>query len=158
MRNPVSLVLGAIVLALMHGGCQPRASEAHDLEAINALQRQVDAAIIAGDTESYVALLTDNAVLMPPNAPPVIGKDAIRSWNQMMSQQFRFQAYKPVDHEVVLAGKWAFRRATADWTLTPAAGGEPIHDSGKFIIIYERQANGSWRVARDIWNSNTPIR
>jgi len=100
-------------------------------------------------------LIADDAVLMPPNAPAVIGKDAIRSWNALMSQQFRFQAYKPVDDELVVAGKWAFRRATADWTLAPVAGGEPIRDSGKFIIIYERQPDGSWRVARDIWNSNT---
>jgi ketosteroid isomerase-like protein len=154
MKNRVSLLLAAIGLAVMHVGCRPSAPES-DLKAINTLQRQVDSAIMAGDTESYVALIADDAVLMPPNAPPVIGKDAIRSWNQVMSQRFRMQAYKPLNDEVILAGKWAFRRATADWTLVPVAGGEPMHDSGKFIIIYERQANGSWRVARDIWNSNT---
>jgi ketosteroid isomerase-like protein len=157
MRKRVSLLLAAIALAQVPMGCRSRASEA-DAEALNALQRQVDAAIIAGDTESYLGLIADDAVLMPPNAPPVIGKDAIRAWNNRMSQQFRFQAYEPVDHEVVVAGKWAFRRATADWTLTPVAGGEPIHDSGKFIIVYERQPDGSWLVARDIWNSNTPTR
>jgi ketosteroid isomerase-like protein len=157
MRDRVSLLLAAIALALLHVGCQPRAPET-ELEAINTLQGQVDAAIMAGDTESYVALIAEDAVLMPPNAPPVIGKDAIRSWNQTVSQQFRIEGYTPVDNEVVLAGKWAFRRATADWTLRPLVGGEPIHDSGKFIIIYERQADGSWRVARDIWNSSTQTR
>lgn len=157
MKRRCSLLLAPIALALLHVGCRPRAPEA-DLEAINTLQRQVDAAIIAGDTESYVALIADDAVLMPPNAPPIIGKEAIRSWNQAISQQFRMQGYTPVDNEVVLAGKWAFRRATADWTLAPLAGGHPVHDSGKFIIIYERQADGSWLVARDIWNSNTQIR
>jgi uncharacterized protein (TIGR02246 family) len=151
-KNRVTLLLAVIALVTLVG-CRSRASET-DLEALNTLQRQVDAAIIAGDTESYVDLIADDAVLMPPDAPPVIGKDAIRSWSDQMSRQFRFQAYKAVDHEVIVAGKWAFRRATADWTLTPAAGGQPIHDSGKFIIIYERQPDGSWRVARDIWNGN----
>jgi ketosteroid isomerase-like protein len=154
MRNRNSLLLPVITLALGYGGCRSPASEA-DLEALSTLQRRVDSAIIGGDTESYLGLIADDAVLMPPNAPPVIGKDAIRSWNEQMSRQFRFQSYNPVDDEVVVAGKWAFRRATADWTLTPVGGGEPIHSSGKFIIIYERQPDGSWRVARDIWNSNT---
>jgi ketosteroid isomerase-like protein len=153
MSNRVSLLL-AIPLVLIHMGCRPGAVEA-DLEAINRLQKQVDEAIVAGDTDGYVALIADDAVLMPPNAPPVIGKNAIRSWNLAMSKQFKFQAYAPVDDEVVLAGKWAFRRATANWTLIPLAGGEPIQDSGKFIIIYQRRADGSWTVARDIWNSNT---
>jgi uncharacterized protein (TIGR02246 family) len=151
------MVLSVISLMLIYIGCRPGAAEG-ELNAINRLQKQVDAAIIAGDTEGYLALVADDAVLMPPNAPPVIGKDAIRSWNQAMSKQFRFQAYTPMDDEVVLAGKWAFRRAIAKWTLRPTAGGEPIHDSGKFIIIYERQLDGSWRIARDIWNSNTQAR
>jgi ketosteroid isomerase-like protein len=94
MRDRVSLLLAAIALALLHVRCQPRAPEA-ELEAINTLQRQVDAAIIAGDTESYVALIAEDAVLMPPNAPPVIGKDAIRSWNQTISKQFRIEGYTP---------------------------------------------------------------
>jgi ketosteroid isomerase-like protein len=29
-----------------------------------------------------------------------------------------------------------------------------IKDSGNFIIIYKRVPDGSWKVARDIWNSN----
>jgi uncharacterized protein (TIGR02246 family) len=156
MGKRTAMILSAISL-IIHLGCRPGAAEG-EMEAINRLQKQVDAAIIAGDTEGYLALVADDAVLMPPNAPPVIGKDAIRSWNQAMSKRFRFQAYTPIDDEVVLAGEWAFRRATANWTLTPIAGGEPIHDSGKFIIIYERQPDGSWRVARDIWNSNTQAR
>jgi ketosteroid isomerase-like protein len=156
MRNRVTLPVAAVALVgvLVGWECRSQAAEA-DLEAINLLQKRVDAAIIAGDTESYVALIADDAVLMPPAAPPVIGKDAIRSWNEQMSRQFRFQAYNPVDDEVVVAGKWAFRRATADWILAPVAGGELIRDSGKFIIIYERQTDGSWRVARDIWNANS---
>lgn len=151
------MILYAICLLFILIGCRPGGAE-DELKAINKLQKQVDAAIIAGDTDGYVALIADDAVLMPPNAPPVIGKDAIRSWNQAMSRRFRFKNYTPVDDEVVLAGKWAFRRARATWTLTPTAGGQPIHDSGKFIIIYERQPDGSWRIARDIWDSNTETR
>ena len=154
MPNRIRTLLAAVPVAFISLSCQSGSTQA-ELEAINGLQRLVDAAIIAGDTEAYVALIAEDAVLMPPNAPPVIGKEAIRVWNEAMSRQFRFQTYKSVDDEVVLAGDWAFRRATAEWALTTFGGGEPIRDSGKFIIIYERQANGSWRVARDIWNTST---
>src|ERR1700730_11361477 len=126
------------------------ASTKGDVKALNALQKRVDDAIIAGDTERYVALLTDDAVLMPPNAPPVVGKKAIRDWNEVMAKRFRIQEYASVDDEVVGAGAWAFRRTTFTWSVTPTAGGIAIHDSGKFIIIYKRQPDGSWKVARDI--------
>jgi uncharacterized protein (TIGR02246 family) len=151
------IIMAAIPLALVLAGCQ-RGPDAPAVNALNRLQKQVDSAIIAGDTERYLTFLTDDAVLMPPNGSVVTGKDAIRSWNQAMSERIRIQAYAPVDDEVIVAGEWAFRRATADWTLAPTAGGEPIRDSAKFIIIYRRQGDGSWKVARDIWNSNTPMR
>jgi uncharacterized protein (TIGR02246 family) len=157
MRKQSARLLGAIGLTIIHLGCDTSSTD-QDLQAINRLQTRVDSAIIAGDTERYLTFLTEDAVLMPPNGPAVIGKDAIRSWNQAMSEQVRIQTYAPVDDEIVVADEWAFRRATVDWTLTPTAGGEPIRDFGKFIIIYRRKGDGSWKVARDIWNSNTPAR
>lgn len=157
MPNEMRTLLVAAATALAGLSCQSSSTQS-DLQAINRLQDLVDAAIVAGDTEAYVALIADDAVLMPPNAPAVIGKGAIRAWNEEMSKQFRFESYKSVDDEVVVTGGWAFRRATAEWTLIPSAGGVPVTETGKFIIIYERQADGSWKVARDIWNTNTPAR
>jgi ketosteroid isomerase-like protein len=151
------IVIAAIPLAISYTGCRTNSVEA-DVETLNRLQKQVDAAIIRGDTERYVAFLTDDAVLLPPNGPPVTGKDAIRAWNEAMSRQFRIVSYAPVDDEVVVAGDWAFRRATVDWTIAPVAGSDAVRDSAKFIIIYRRLSDGSWRVARDIWNSSTEPR
>jgi uncharacterized protein (TIGR02246 family) len=144
----------AILLPLILAGCQRSLAES-DLDALNRLQKQVDSAIIAGDTERYLTLITDDAVLMPPNGPAVSGKNAIGSWNRAMSSQFRIQDYASRDDEMVVTGDWAFRRATMNWTLTPTAGGAPVRDTGKFIIIYRRQQDGSWKVAGDIWSSNT---
>lgn len=93
---------------------------------------------------------------MPPNAPAVSGNQAIRLWHQAISRQFRIQKYAATDDEVIVSGNWALRRASMDWTLMPAAGGKPIRDLGKFIILYRREPDGSWKVARDIWNSSSP--
>lgn len=155
--KPNWMLFTAIPLAIFVTGCQTNSIEG-DVEELNRLQKQVDAAIIGGDTERYVTLLTDDAVLLPPNGAPVSGKEAIRTWNNAMSKQFRIVSYASVDDEVVVADDWAFRRATVDWTIAPVAGGEAVRDSGKFIIIYRRGLDGSWRVARDIWNSSTEPR
>ena len=155
--KPNWMLFAAIPLAIFVTGCQTNSIEA-DVEKLNRLQKQVDAAIIGGDSERYVTLLTDDAVLLPPNGAPVSGKEEIRRWNEAMSKQFRIVSYASVDDEVVVADDWAFRRATVDWTIAPVAGGEAVRDSGKFIIIYRRGLDGSWRVARDIWNSSTESR
>jgi ketosteroid isomerase-like protein len=35
-------------------------------------------------------------------------------------------------------------------------GGEPQKDSGKFIEVWRRQGDGSWKIADDIFNSSLP--
>jgi ketosteroid isomerase-like protein len=92
---------------------------------------------------------------MPPNAPANVGRQAIRSWAQSFFGAFRTQFALSVE-EVQMTGDWAFERGAYRITLTSKAGGEPLQDIGKYITIYQRQPGGSWKVARDIWNSNTP--
>ena len=41
--------------------------------------------------------------------------------------------------------------------LALRTGGSPISDAGKYITIYHRQADGTWVMARDIWNSSNPL-
>lgn len=148
---------GGPVLAVLVLACQSRSTD-DDLVVLNRLQQQVDSAIIAGDTERYLTFLTDDAVLMPPNGPAVSGKEAIGNWNRAISQQVRITNYTSRDEEIVVAGDWAFRRAAMHWTLTPVPGGAGAADSGKYIILYRRQPDGSWKVARDMWSSNTIAR
>ena len=150
------LVVATAVGALLVSACG-QAIET-DIAALSRLQHQVDSAIIDGDTDRYLTMITDDAVLMPPNGPAVRGKEAIGLWNRAMSAQVRITAYSSRDDEVVVDDDWAFRRAAMDWTLMPVAGGAAIRDSGKYIIIYRRQQDGSWKVARDIWSSNTTPR
>lgn len=151
-RVAMSVVVAALAFAPIASG-QARRREA-DVRALEQLQKRVDAAIIGGDVETYVTLITADAVLMPPNGPPIIGREAIREWSRRNAKAMVFQAYEPADAELTISGDWAFRRATFTATLAPASGGPAVQDTGKFIIIYQRQRDGSWKVARDIWNSS----
>jgi ketosteroid isomerase-like protein len=42
-------------------------------------------------------------------------------------------------------------------TLTPRAGGTAINDEGKYLVVVQRQTDGSYKVARDIDNSSMPL-
>ena len=34
--------------------------------------------------------------------------------------------------------------------------GEPVTDRGKYVTVWKKQADGSWKVAADIFNSDLP--
>jgi ketosteroid isomerase-like protein len=57
--------------------------------------------------------------------------------------------------EIELAGDVAVERVTYVASTWPAAGGAAAEDVGKGLHVYRREAGGSWKLAQDIWNSDT---
>lgn len=60
--------------------------------------------------------------------------------------------------EVRIVGDWAFEWGDYTIALHPVAGGPSVKDRGKYLAVYQREIGGSWRLARDIWNSSEPPR
>jgi len=51
-----------------------------------------------------------------------------------------------------VSGDWAFDRGREHYIVTPKAGGAPIEKTGNYLYLYRRQADGSWKQSRVIWN------
>jgi uncharacterized protein (TIGR02246 family) len=127
-----------------------------DLEAIDRVRDAHVAAVNAGSAETWAAQFADDGVQMPPNAPANVGKTMIRSWSQAFLDQFRVQFALAVD-EVRVFGEWAFERGGYTISLQPKAAGSLMQDNGKYVTVYQRESGDSWRMARDIWNSDNPL-
>ena len=68
-------------------------------------------------------------------------------------------AYRDMDihvDEVLLDGDLAIARGMYTVMLEPRDGSDPILVDGKYTTTFQRQADGSWKIYRDIFNSNTP--
>ena len=159
MRSHLSLALLFSFTIACAPAAQEPAEEAStteaDVEAINTAGNEFVAAANANSVEGLVSIYAAEAVLMPPNEPAAKGSEGLQTWFQSFFDQFTIEDFSISAEEVVVAGDWAFRRGTFAMTLTPAAGGEQIQDAGKFIEIWQMQA-GSWKITRDIWNSDNP--
>jgi ketosteroid isomerase-like protein len=59
--------------------------------------------------------------------------------------------------EIAAFGDWGFDRGTERFTLTPKNGGAPISVNGKYLWLYRRQPDGSWKQSRVMWNSSDPL-
>jgi uncharacterized protein (TIGR02246 family) len=126
-----------------------------DLKAIDVVRDAHVAALNAGDARAWAAQFADDAVQMPPNAPANVGGAQIASWSQAFLDLFRVHFALAVA-EVRVLGEWAFERGTYTISLTSQAGGPTMQDIGKYLTVYQRKSGNTWRMARDIWNSNSP--
>lgn len=167
LRRYVLAVLTVPFLVAL--GCQPSAQSpgsadavepagptaAEDRQAIDAVRDSEVETFGAGDIDAILDLFTEDAVLMPPGEAPVVGRAAQRLWLEAFYEQGTVQnGYG--DTELELAGDWAFERLSYTMTLSPVGGGEPTTMSGTGFHVYERQADGSWKIAYDIWNVGGP--
>jgi uncharacterized protein (TIGR02246 family) len=130
------------------------ASKAQEIER---MREDHIAALNNGDAEAWAAAFADDAVQMPPKAPANVGRENIRAWSARFLSAFRV-GLSLVPKGVQGSGDdWAFEDGSYEITLTHRDGGEPIQASGRYITVYQRQPDGSWAMAGDIWNGDNPL-
>jgi uncharacterized protein (TIGR02246 family) len=139
----------------MIGGREDQLMAQAAVSPIDSVLRSYEAAYNAGDASALAGLFTEDAVLMPPEAPISIGQDGVKSYYQAYFDHFSCVLNASVDESGTL-GDSGFARGTFTASLTPKAGGEPIQIIGKWLNISRIQADGSWRVAQHIWNVPIP--
>jgi ketosteroid isomerase-like protein len=146
-----------VIVALMTGACSDGSLQidtAADEAAIRDLISQTEGFNNSADSLGWVSLFEDGAVYMPAGTPAVNTESGLRD---MAATGFgSYQAdirIEPV--EIVILGEWAFARSNVSGTVTPRAGGDAIPVDVKQLVLYRRQADGSWKIARFISNGNS---
>ncbi|MFB0554093.1 MAG: DUF4440 domain-containing protein [Phycisphaerae bacterium] len=128
-----------------------------DIAAIKECGNLYALALETGDLELWLSLHTDDIVKMGPDAPSVLGLEQLRAKMEPVFDDFTFEMTINTE-EAQVSGDLGFARGTYTLSMTPKAGGETISamPDGKFLTIWKRQADGSWKASHDCYNSNVP--
>jgi len=146
----------AIALAgLLIAGCagppdRAPVTSGPEVEAVTAWLDRYLAAINAGDVEGWLAFVADDAVIMPPDEPPITGITEIRPRYQEVYARWAFDFTARPD-DIVVAGDLAIVRAFYDETVTPRAAGDPLQFKGSWLLVLRRQPAGAWKLWRNMW-------
>ena len=144
----------AVVVLVGVAACQPQdasLSEA-DLAAIRSLPGAFDQVVLDGDWDAFVAMFTENGILMQPNEA-IIPISEFRAWIEPMG-------YSALEHQVEFTdidgrADLAYARGTYSERFTVAGVEEPIADMGKVLGVLRKQSDGRWLF--HIWSSSTDL-
>ena len=119
---------------------------------LNAVDRLTTVSV-AGDVEGYLESLTADVVMMYPGQPALVGPESVRPFVTGFFAHYDFVFEPSETMELVVIDDWAFHQHEAIVTLIPKDGGESSVRDRKYIDIW-RHENGSWKLARHIFNLN----
>ena len=125
--------------------------------AIAAINKKFMEDVNRGNAAAGAAAYTDDAILMPPNNSPVRGKQTIEKYLAEIGSQMQASNFQLSILEVDVQGDTTIVRGTYSSSFTVPGTDAPMEDRGKTLNVWKRQADGSWKLHRDIWNSNMPI-
>jgi ketosteroid isomerase-like protein len=106
------------------------------------------------DLTSLRELCAEDIVMMPANQPPILGIDASLEWWMTGFEAFR-SAMHITPREVHVANGWAFDWFDWEITIEPLRIAVSDVDRGSSFLVWRRQPDRSWRIARAMWKSNS---
>jgi len=134
---------------------------ASDMAAIqrfidSAQVRYIDAAT-KGDVAGLSSFYTDDAMVLAPNEKLVNGRTAIDQSNKQMFATMKMTGLKLKTTDLQTSGEFVVETGSYDQTLQPKTG-KAIHDVGKYVVVWKKQADGSLKLFREIYNSDLPAK
>jgi ketosteroid isomerase-like protein len=124
-----------------------------DASAIRAASSAFQTAVRDTAWTTSASFYTNDVVFGPPNGPAISGPDAIVAFARGFPP-FRDFTLREVDLDG--RGDLAYVYGKYSWVLL-LPGQPATPDSGKYIAIWRKQADGSWKITREIFNSDVPM-
>jgi uncharacterized protein (TIGR02246 family) len=158
-------------LPFVVAACAPKGETAVNDSAATAAAPAVDAAAVRAaidqqnvqladafaksDSAALSTFYADDAMAMMAGQPAWNGKAEIMKNGTAMLKTVQFSDVKFTTTSLDVGGDFAIETGTYQMTATPK-GGKPEPDKGKYVTVWKKQADGSWKIYRDVPNSDNP--
>jgi uncharacterized protein (TIGR02246 family) len=148
------LLTGCVGLLAIGTGCAPKDTSDADAQTIKTMSDEWSKAGAAKDAAKFATFYADDATVMFPSEPSFHGMDSIKQVVAPMMQDPNF-ALSFKAEKIEVAGSLGYSQGSLSLTTT-ARDGKPFVDTGKFLKVWKKQADGSWKAVEDIFNSDLP--
>jgi len=153
-------LLPIAALALL-AGCAPAPPSAVDsradaLKQIRAAEEEAIRAFGKRDADLSASFYAPDAALMMTNMPIVQGAAIKPLLKEMMADPNFTMAFNTAKVEAPKSGEFGYSRGTYTLTMTDPKSKKILRETGKYLTVYAKQPDGSWKIVDDINNPDAP--
>jgi uncharacterized protein (TIGR02246 family) len=153
-----SLVAVLLVVGCQQSNVQTAAARATDVKAIRNAETAWNHAYASKDLDNAISFYKDDATVLNPGMPAVIGKENIRAVMQKYFADKNFTLhFEAAKVEVAQSGDIGYSQGTAESTMTDPATGKVVNEKGKYLTVWQKQSNGGWRAIEDMYNTDQTV-
>jgi uncharacterized protein (TIGR02246 family) len=151
-RTVVLFALIAAISSTAYAGSKGNGENVREARAaIEAANAKFSEAFARGDARALAAMYTSDAIAFPPDSEMIRGNEAIGEFWKA-TRDGGVQSAALTTDDVGRSGDVAYEVGRVSLTIQPA-GKELTTAVAKYVVVWRRQTDGSWKLHRDIWNS-----
>jgi len=136
----------------------PPDTRAADVQAVKDVETAWVKDAATKDPEKWANYFTDDGSGLYPGAPTVNGKAALKAAMAPYLADPNFTLTFASDKAVASkGGDMVYSQGTYTMTMTNPKTKKPMTDHGKYLTVYMKQADGSWKAVADTFNSDSQM-
>ena len=151
----LSAILTDIILLIVSANLFAQTTKEEMLKKVEEWNKQFSAAMITNDKAKMLSFYADDAYSLPSYSPMLIGKKAIEnSMNMDENSDMKIKSFEFNTKDLWISGDQMCEVGTYDLSMTMGDSAKTTVDHGKYLTIYQKQKDGSWKIKADMWNTD----
>jgi ketosteroid isomerase-like protein len=149
-------LMTAVALTLASLACSWNGAARPDPAALLKADRAFAQATAERRLEGFTSFLEEDVTTIRPNSPVLRGKNAlVERWSSILQDPTASISWKPLRVVVSASGDLGF--TVGSYEVTKDSGqGRKAAGSGKYVTIWRKQPDGTWKVTFDSGVQDTP--
>ena len=114
--------------------------------------------MVTKDADKWASYFAEDGCTLYPRAGILCGKAAIKAGFAPYFADPNFSVtFESTRAMASKGGDMVYSQGTYTMTMTNPKTKKPMTDKGKYLTVYMKQADGSWKAVADTSNSDSPM-
>jgi uncharacterized protein (TIGR02246 family) len=128
-----------------------------DIKAVKDVEAAWVTDIATKDADKFASYYSEDASLLLPNAPIINGRENIKAALKPMLADPNFAlTFQATRAEASKGGDFVYTVGTYSMTLSRPSDKKAVTDKGKYLTVFKKQPDGSWKAVADMISSDMP--